>query len=402
MRDEYIGYYRPTEAEFSQLWKECVFAFDASALLDIYRSTAATRGVVLAFMEALKDRIWLPYQAGYDFQENRLNVISEELTSYTKVAEFLRSLGEQLKSQIHRHSLEVGDELVKELTEVGESLAKRVEEVKLKQPDLVKSDDIRDKITELFAGRVGKKFNDADLAELYKQGERRYESKIPPGYLDSKKPSPNKFGDFIIWSELLQHAKSPKKPIVFITADAKDDWWWQHLGQTIGPRPELVQEMMTEAGTRFYMYDLQQFIDIASKVQKLNITEQVVVRAAEEFKDIRQTREPAIPRGPSWTDFAAVSRVLGREPTDWEEELKGTPLSSWKRVPSAVYADAVSALLGREINVSEKSKLDQALMSSIFDDALKLKKERTAWDLARVFANWLGTAPGRKDNTPSE
>ena len=30
-------YYRPTESEFKKLWKDCVFAFDANTLLNVYR-----------------------------------------------------------------------------------------------------------------------------------------------------------------------------------------------------------------------------------------------------------------------------------------------------------------------------------------------------------------------------
>ncbi|MFM2060738.1 MAG: hypothetical protein RLZZ507_408 [Cyanobacteriota bacterium] len=37
MRDLFPGYYQPTEKEFAELWKECIFSFDTNVLLHIYR-----------------------------------------------------------------------------------------------------------------------------------------------------------------------------------------------------------------------------------------------------------------------------------------------------------------------------------------------------------------------------
>jgi hypothetical protein len=34
MKSLFAGYYRPTDKEFDELWKNCMFVFDASVLLD--------------------------------------------------------------------------------------------------------------------------------------------------------------------------------------------------------------------------------------------------------------------------------------------------------------------------------------------------------------------------------
>jgi hypothetical protein len=78
MKSIFAGYYRPTDKEFDELWKTCVFIFDTSVLLDLYRSTAKTREVLFSILEKIKDRIWLPYQAGWEYQEDRLDVIAKE------------------------------------------------------------------------------------------------------------------------------------------------------------------------------------------------------------------------------------------------------------------------------------------------------------------------------------
>jgi len=48
MKSLFAGYYRPTDTEFDELWKNCTFVFDASVLLDLYRSTAKTRDILLS------------------------------------------------------------------------------------------------------------------------------------------------------------------------------------------------------------------------------------------------------------------------------------------------------------------------------------------------------------------
>ncbi|WP_204277464.1 PIN-like domain-containing protein, partial [Escherichia coli] len=68
------------------------------------------------------------------------------------------------------------------------------------------------------------------LAVLKKEGEDRYAKKIPPGYKDAKKDAGefDKYGDLIIWKDMIGKAKADKRPILFISDDAKEDWWWIH------------------------------------------------------------------------------------------------------------------------------------------------------------------------------
>jgi hypothetical protein len=49
-----------------------------------------------------------------------------------------------------------------------------------------------------------------------------------------------------------------------ITDDIKEDWWQEFRGGKIGPRPELVEEMMEVAKQPFYLYTLSHFLKYAS------------------------------------------------------------------------------------------------------------------------------------------
>ncbi len=56
MRDKFHAYYRPSDAEFQAMWKEGIFAFDASMLLHIYRYSEKTRTTFLEILRQLDIR----------------------------------------------------------------------------------------------------------------------------------------------------------------------------------------------------------------------------------------------------------------------------------------------------------------------------------------------------------
>lgn len=131
-------------------------------------------------------------------------------------------------------------------------------------------DRILDQVTKLFAGRVGKSFTEKELADIHREADDRFAKSIPPGYRDVKKEGDNKYGDFVIWREIIRHGRENERPVLFITDDLKEDWWLRFSGSTLGPQPSLVQEFLSETGQLFFMYDPRQFIDEASR--RLSIT----------------------------------------------------------------------------------------------------------------------------------
>src|SRR5438105_3915960 len=96
MRDQFRGYYRPTSAEFSSLWADADFSFDANVLLNVYRFTLKSQDRFFEIMDKLGSRLWLPHQAGYEYQKRRLDVISDQLKAY----DHLESLLSQFLSKL--------------------------------------------------------------------------------------------------------------------------------------------------------------------------------------------------------------------------------------------------------------------------------------------------------------
>ncbi|MEA5576168.1 PIN domain-containing protein [Anabaena sp. UHCC 0451] len=290
MRDLFPGYYQPTEEDFSELWKECIFSFDTNVLLHIYRYSPKTRERLFDILKELQKRIWIPHQVAYEIHKNRLTVISDQSGAYKEIQNILDNnlaigtLKEQLFKNFKRHPFLDVKQIIEDIEVVIKKVKDDLEAATQEHPDFLENDELWDQLITIIDGKVGQPFSKEELDKKYKVAEQRFKDSIPPGYKDDKgKNANNKYGDVILWFQLIEYAKSEKKPIIFVTDDDKEDWWLKHSRKTISPRPELVQEMLTEAGVRFYMYPADKFLDYAQKFLNLSEKPEVI----EEARDIR-------------------------------------------------------------------------------------------------------------------
>jgi len=268
MRKQFGGYYRPTEAEFKALWNDCFFSFDANVLLNFYRYRAETRDNLFRILQAIRDRMWLTHQAAKEHFEGRLAVIQGQVDAYSKVIESLEDSRKKLEgsvSEYSRHSTIDVKRLMATLDKAYAEAKAALERVKGDHPDLLRNDDVLDRLTELFDGRVGDCYSDEELPKIIKQAEERAKKKTPPGFRDANKEGERQHGDTLIWLQLLAEASERKRPVIFVTDDAKDDWWLTHNGKRIGPRPELIAEARQIAKVPLYVYASAQFIEYADK-----------------------------------------------------------------------------------------------------------------------------------------
>jgi hypothetical protein len=278
MRDLFPGYYKPSQKDFDELWQNAIFSFDANILLNIYRYSPATREKLFEIFETAKHRIFIPHQAVKEFQKERLTVISHQLKPYDEIQELLDESFDELEKKLNeyrnRHSFTAFvdmDNISNKIKTANDKVKNKLNASKQTYLDLLSDDTLRDRLTELTEDQVGQPYSEEDLEALYKKAKARFEKKQPPGYEDSGKSIPEAYGDVIIWHQLIRHAKEKQKPLIFVTDDSKEDWWLKHKGKTIGPRPELIEEMLAETGMKFYLYTSAKFIEYAGKF--LNIDE---------------------------------------------------------------------------------------------------------------------------------
>ncbi len=303
MKDVFYYYYRPTAEEFKALWSEAFFSFDANVLLHTYRYTAETRELLFYLMGRFKDRIWIPHQAGLEFHRNRLEVISGQVKAYDDVTEILASRTKSIKDEIEKicknHSFIDANALRALLDKAIADAGALLGEAKNKHPNLLNEDTLLMELTELLDGKVGTPYDYATMQTKLKDAETRFQHSVPPGYKDAiNKKGDEKYGDAIIWFQLIEHAIQTKKPVIFITDDAKEDWYQRHSGKTIGPRPELVKEMYELANVKFHTYQTDQFMRIAQQFLKITETPQAIeeVRRFREEEELREKQQASLRR----------------------------------------------------------------------------------------------------------
>lgn len=301
MKKTFASFYPPTDDEFKALWQNSTIVLDTNVLLELYRLPTAAQNELFAVLENLKERLWIPHQAGLEFERNRIGVIASEkkrteeaLSEARDMIAATRTVVDDLQIEKRSLGLETAP-LLEQVETAVTALCAALEKTHEAQLEISSFDPVRDRLNTIFDGRVGSgPTKQEELDCLAIDGEERYANKIPPGYEDSHKDkNPNaaeffwngirykrKFGDLIFWRQLIEHAKSSSlKSIILVSGERKEDWWWREHGKTIGARPELVEEIKRLAGVDiFWMYSNVQFIThanqhVAAKVSDTTIAE---------------------------------------------------------------------------------------------------------------------------------
>lgn len=292
MRSIFPGHFRPTPDQFKVMWTTCAFAVDANVVLNLYRYSTDTRRELERTLTQIKERIFLPHRAAEEFLRNRLQVTAGQAKEYTKAIDDISDLRIRLSDK-KRHPFIADADLPK----FAEMATKLVTDLQAQQASLLNrlaNDEVLEFVETTFANSTGMPLSAEDMASLVAEGEDRYKNDIPPGYRDGKKDSSGdvnrKFGDLIVWKQIISHAKAAARPIVFVTDDVKDDWWLEQSGKTIGPRPELRAEFLRETSQEFWMYTVDKFIEEVARDSKTKVNKSALAEIIEVSKEASAER----------------------------------------------------------------------------------------------------------------
>lgn len=310
MRTEFPGHYRLSQTELKSLWKESIVVVDTSVLLDIFRVSDDTAKQLLRTLEALKARLWLPYDVAREYHANLERVIAEQAKPYDEASKQLSELVSAFTAS-RKHPF-IGATLLKRVEDLADDLRAELKTRKEGVLDLLTVNPLKDRIANLFDGRVGPPFSESALDTIYQEGKGRFAAEVPPGYADRKdKPEPRCYGDLVIWKAVLGYVASQRRACLMITADVKDDWFLRVSGRTIGPRPELIAEVFAAAKQRFHLYSADQFLRQAADYLGTDIPEDAI----REVRDVAQARVERLLH-PGYTKMALLRhlrRIFGAD-----------------------------------------------------------------------------------------
>ncbi|HCH5065421.1 TPA: DUF4935 domain-containing protein [Vibrio parahaemolyticus] len=300
----------------SHIWNDCLFVFDTSALLDLYFFTKKSQDKIFDnVFSKVNGRLWVPQHVEFEYLKNRKlaikkpikekyeslneNVINKIKSNTVLVGKLIDELGKKtIKDEVHPY---IDNALVKTLKEsfdvfkneyqlveskIDAEIKERINEVN----DYSENDIVFERISSIF--NVGREFSFKEIMEVVQEGKIRYENKIAPGYMDgvgsNAKDGTQKYGDLIIWKQIIEQAKDSSKAIVFITNDVKDDWCYKEKRSNElrieRPKEDLVKEIKDEANVDFWMYTFSQFLYKSNRYIGSLITEDVLEEAKDHNK----------------------------------------------------------------------------------------------------------------------
>lgn len=293
MKKVFSEYYDTPELTYKEIWDKALFVFDTNLLLNLYRYTTVTRDIILNFMNKVSDRIWIPYQVGLEYFNNRIKVINEVSNGYDAIKKFISNYKngfEKYLNDNYNHHPYINRDMLKERysNDIIKPINDLLDEWKRKDPKYQDNDVIWKKLTDLFDGKVGEDFSSENLYKLYKEGEIRYAHQVPPGYMDlpQKKDQGERalYGDLIVWKQTIEKAKESNRDVIFVTDDKKNDWFEAKVkGKRSGPRKELLREFSKESdGQKILIYNQESFLKYANDYLKADIKEESI----KEVKDV--------------------------------------------------------------------------------------------------------------------
>jgi hypothetical protein len=295
MDEKFRQYHQFSDAEFKKLWEECVFVFDTNTLLNMYRYSRKTVAAYIDVLTELKDKgqLWIPYQVGYEFYENRIGVIREYEKSYSEILNLIEKAKNDIETRYKNHPFLDLEEIKGEMTGGLLATEQKIKDAQAKHPKWLKNDDVLSKLSEVFQDCIGEAYGPTELDEIKTEGIKRYDAKIPPGFKDSKKSDDRRFGDLVLWFQIIDHAKEIHKPIVFISGDVKEDWWLLNDGERIMPLPQLKKELLDKAQVEFHIYTADKFLELYQSGEKVSSDHTDAVEEVRKIRLLEETRRQA-------------------------------------------------------------------------------------------------------------
>ncbi|MGA4710055.1 PIN-like domain-containing protein [Bacillus safensis] len=317
MREKFREFY--FDRDDKKIWEESIIVLDTNVLLNLYRYSKETSDQIIGLLNKYRDNLWMPHQVALEYHYNRKSVLVEQSGSYKKVCNALNEIPEKIRDMLnqdlsnykkrHKGDVENFIEIIQAATN------KHIEELNAKNEknteyNLTDKDSIKLEITKLYNGKVGDPYTKDEMEALEKEADDRLKKEIPPGYKDYNKKKghkfhngvmiQNKYGDLILWKQLLRYAKDKNTSVIFLTDEQKEDWWYDLKSRIIGPKVELLNEFTNETNKEFHMFNSLGFVkrhrdvindDTVSEVRELD----EYYRSTENLRMGRRFSKPFIP-----------------------------------------------------------------------------------------------------------
>lgn len=245
MQKEFPGFY-PLKEDKMNLLDNATIVLDTDALLDLFRLSSDEAMCFLELVEKVKDKLWLPYDVAWLYHKRMNEEIQTQIDNVNSVLSYLANCKKDVAA-VKRYPY-----LKKDLEENLQEVINKISSVCGNELDYLskslKSSDVKEKVKNLFDGKIGVKYENGELESIYKIAEERYKNSVPPGYESEKNVDERiYYHDLIVWDQILKYAKegiSEGSGIILVTGKIKRGWYYVIGDKIISTRSELINEFM--------------------------------------------------------------------------------------------------------------------------------------------------------------
>ena len=259
MKSHFPAYCKLSHEDVDEIFDDCIFVFDTNALLDLYRVPKDIAEKILEVFKANIERIRVPYHVSEEYCSDLKGVITTQISKVkearSKFDNFYKFIAEK-RNQPH-----ISSNALKKLDLFKKAFNKELKEHEEYLWNELRYGFLNNSLIEILEGALFEQLGKEKINEIETEGVDRYKNKVPPGYKDCDKQD-NKYGDLIIWHEILHFVSNEHRNIVFVTNDWKEDLMENFEGIEYAPRQEMLVEFkQASSQNNFIIMKLDQFLE---------------------------------------------------------------------------------------------------------------------------------------------
>lgn len=268
-----------------------LIVFDTNAWLGLYNIPMIALQEIVNGINKYMDKFWIPNQVYNEYKRNqklkkdavvelfknaRSYSLKEINTSKDRVLQKIKTL----KLQNHIYENDLYEDITEKFKELIDLLKDGYRDLQNKYDDDIKSitdKDIVDELVGRLFSKTEKDFSIIEKMHICEEGEIRYKYKIAPGYTDAGKEEDGnnftkKYGDLLIWKEMLRKVNGTAINMIFVQEERKKDWLAEKNGCVLAE--VLIEEYSDVSNGKIEVCNFEGFL--ASYAHDLGIQEPII------------------------------------------------------------------------------------------------------------------------------
>lgn len=260
MKDLFPGYYPYTHSEKRDFINEATIVFGASVLLDLFRISHGRVFLDIIEDHVPKERLWLPYDTVWLYHNRLPSVIDEQIEEDNNASKHLTAF----KRAIHNpfgHPF-ITQELMNEFEGFICKLEESIESDRKILLSCLTKHDLKDRINDLFHGRVGREYDDSQTIQVFDESKKRNEIQLPPCLTFSSSSEPRIIHNrYVVWKQIQQYAKENEKSILIVLNRITPNWFFIYKDAVVTPHQYLINEFKKQTGQNVYIMSVHDFLE---------------------------------------------------------------------------------------------------------------------------------------------